>query len=362
VATFRSDSAYSDGRHPDSVEFTNAREDARRRDFTLNGLFYDPISSQVFDYVHGREDLRKGVVRAIGNPRRRFDEDYLRLLRAVRFAAVLNFEIESATWEAIRESAAHIAYVAAERIFAELDKMVQSPGADRAVLLLRDSGLLGHIIPELAENVGVQQPAQFHPEGDVFMHTVKALSLLRNPSQVCAWATLLHDVGKVDTLTYADRIRFNNHARVGARKARRVLSRLRAPRNLIEKVYICIDNHMHFIDVQRMRLSNLKKFLARPTIDDELELHRADCLSSHGNCDNIDYLLKKRDEIGIEAMRPEPLVRGRDLLTLGFRPGPEFGEILDQVYELQLEERIGSKDEALTWIRQHYLPSTRDAR
>lgn len=360
VATFRSDIGCSDGRHPDQVEFTNAREDARRRDFTINGLFYDPMTEQVIDYVHGMDDLQAEIVRAIGNPARRFQEDYLRLLRAVRFAASLGFTIEPATWKAMCQSARGIERIAAERVFIELDKMIRAAGADRALLLLQQSGILQYVLPELAETVDIPQPKQFHPEGTVFMHTVKAISYLDQPSQVCAWATLLHDIGKVDTLTYADRIRFNNHARVGARKARYVLRRLRAPRYLIDAVYTCIDNHMHFIDVQRMKLSNLKKFLARSTIDDELELHRVDCLSSHGNCDNLDYLQQKREEIGREAVKPAPFIKGRDLLALGFSPGPTLGRILDEVYELQLEERVTTRDEALAWVRQHYLPPQRD--
>lgn len=352
VATFRSDVGIADGRHPERVVYSTAEQDARRRDFTINGLFYDPVEDKVLDYVGGRRDLQEGIIRSIGDAEQRFREDYLRLLRAVRFSARFSFSIEPYTWKSIVHHAPAIIKVSQERIFQELTKMLTGPNPRLAMQLLYDCGLMAHVLPEVNTLAGVEQPPEFHPEGDVLEHTLLALEKLHSePSTVTAWSTLLHDIGKPSTKTVEDRIRFNNHHHVGAQMARRVLRRLRAPRRLIEEVSDCIDNHMNWMNVTRMRLSTLKKFLARPTIEDELELHRVDCLSSHGDLQNYYFIKEKQKEFAEESLRPQPLLGGKDLIELGFTPGPRFGEILDAVYEQQLEEHITTKEQAIDWVK-----------
>jgi putative nucleotidyltransferase with HDIG domain len=352
VATFRSDLGIGDGRHPEKVVFSDARQDALRRDFTINGMFYDPRSDTLLDYVSGRADLQAKVIRAIGDPVLRFKEDYLRLLRAIRFAARFEFTIEESTWQAIRENAAHITEISAERIFAELTKMLQQPHPDRAVTLLAESGLLQRVLPEVADCIGVEQPPEFHPEGDVFTHTVKLLGFLGpNPSAVLAWSALLHDIGKKPTMRLTDRIRFNGHDQVGAAMARELLRRLKASNELIDSAEACIDNHMNFINVKVMRLATLKKFLSRPTIEDELTLHRADCLASHGNLDNFSFVKNALQEFARERLKPAPFLRGEDLIDLGLKPGPLFGKILQEAYDLQLDEKLSSRVEALEHIK-----------
>lgn len=350
VATFRADRGIADGRHPKEVTFSDAETDAQRRDFTINGLFYDPLKKKIIDYVQGRKDLEKGIIRTIGSPQLRFKEDYLRLLRAVRFAARFSFTIEPDTWKALRQNAVNITQISQERIFQELNKMLMGPNSDKALSLLEESGLLSIILPEVHALKGVEQPHAFHPEGDVLNHTIKTLSYLHNPSQIMAWSALLHDIGKPATQSHADRIRFNNHSRVSSTMAKDVLLRLKSSRSLINRVYECIDNHMNFINVTRMRLSTLKKFLSRPTFKDELELHRADCLASHGNIENFEFLKKKKKEIDKINLRPEPLIKGKDLIELGFEPGPLLGKILNRTYELQLDEKIHTSEEAKAWI------------
>jgi tRNA nucleotidyltransferase/poly(A) polymerase len=305
VATFRSDIGTDDGRHPSHIVFTDAKHDAQRRDFTINGMFYDPLTDKVLDYVSGKEDLAAKVVRAIGDPALRFKEDYLRLLRAVRFAARFDFAIEDATWDAVKANAAGIAGISRERIFAEFDRTLSKPNPDRAFRLLAESGLLGRTIPEVADLIGVEQPAEFHPEGDVFTHTIKALGLMGpDPSPILSWSVLLHDIGKKTTMRVTDRIRFNNHDQAGAAMAEALLERLHAPGSLIGAVVACIDNHMNFMNVTAMRLSTLKKFLSRPTIADELELHRTDCLASHGNLDNYHFVKTKLEAFALEQLKP----------------------------------------------------------
>ena len=350
VATFRADIGISDGRHPQKVEFSDAETDAQRRDFTINGLFYDPLKKEVIDYVNGRADLEKGVIRTIGKPQLRFKEDYLRLLRAIRFAARFSFTIESDTWKSLKRNAKNITHVSMERIFQELTKMLIGPSPDKALSLLEKSGLLKVILPEVHALKGVEQPAVFHPEGDVLNHTIKTMSYLRKPSHTLAWSALLHDIGKPATQSRTDRIRFNNHSRISAVMAKKALLRLKSSRALIKGVYDCIDNHMSFINVTRMRLSTLKKFLSRPTFNDELELHRADCLASHGNIENYEFLKRKKKEIDTKDLRPKPLIRGKDLIELGFEPGPLFGNIINKMYALQLDEKIKTHNEARAWI------------
>jgi len=355
VATFRSDIGIKDGRHPSHIVYSDPKNDALRRDFTINGIFYDPLNDAILDYVGGGDDIKGKRIRAIGEPRQRFEEDYLRLLRAIRFAARFDFAIEQATWDAIVENIKGIVNISPERIFAELDKMLQQPHPDRALVHLHNSKLLPLILPEVENLAGIEQPVEFHPEGDVFVHTVKVLEHLpHKPPSILGWSALLHDIGKPATMVMADRIRFNNHHRVGAELAITILRRLRAPNWLTEGVYACVDNHMNFMNVTRMRLSTLKRFLSRPTIEDELELHRADCLASHGDLENYYFIKLKLDELAVEEIKPPPLLTGKDLIAEGLKPGPAFGEILNEVYDLQLEEQVTTKEEGLEYVRKHW--------
>lgn len=352
VATFRSDIGINDGRHPANIVFTDSRHDAQRRDFTINGLFFNPISQQVIDYIDGKRDIAAGVIRAIGNPKLRFSEDYLRMLRAIRFAARFNFSIEAATWQSMSELVAKITVISVERIFTELDKMFRGPNPKNALDLLDKSGLLAHILPEVAALKGVEQPLEYHPEGDVFEHIKKALTLLPpNPSSVLAWSVLLHDIGKPPTMILADRIRFNNHDKVGSNMVKRLLKALHTSNELLEGVYACTDNHMNFVNVQKMRLSTLKKFLSRATIVEELELHRIDCLASHGQLDNYFFLQEQLATFRQETLKPDPLLHGKDLIAMGFKPGPLFSEILTAIYDLQLEETITNYPEAIAAVK-----------
>jgi len=353
VATFRSDDAYVDGRRPSAVHFGSPEEDARRRDFTINGLFFDPIADQIIDFVDGRADIERKLVRTIGEPRERFTEDKLRLLRCVRFAANLGYEIETATFDTVKEMAAQITVVSAERIRDELVKILTRANAGRGLELLDASGLLHEILPEIAAMKGVEQPAEFHPEGDVFKHTRLMLdSLPANPSLVLAFAVLLHDVGKPPTFVRApDRIRFNEHDRIGAEMTENILRRLRFSNDEIEKIVLCVREHMKFQFVKEMRTAKLKRLMARPTFPDELELHRIDCASSHRNLENYEFLKAKAAEMPPEVLKPQPLLTGHDLLALGLKPGPLVGQILHEVEELQLEERLKSRAEALEFAR-----------
>lgn len=357
VATFRSDTGISDGRHPADIEYTDAQNDALRRDYTINGLFFDPRTEKILDHVGGMNDIASGTIRAIGDPELRFREDYLRMLRAVRFAARFDFSIEAQTWSEICRQAPSIKRISVERIFAELDKMLCSHNQQHALDLLDQSGLLPLVLPEVAALKGVEQPPQYHPEGDVFEHTKKALSLLGpHPSSMLAWSVLLHDIGKPSTMVRADRVRFNNHDQAGMEMAREVLRRFHTSNAFIDGVAACVGNHMNFMQVKNMRLGTLKKFLSRPTIDTEMELHRIDCLASHGNCDNLVFLAQELERLKSERLKPSPFLRGRDLVDLGFKPGPRIGEILASLYEMQLEEEISTKEEALDRVRKGYSP------
>ncbi|MBD3420308.1 MAG: HD domain-containing protein [Chitinivibrionales bacterium] len=353
VATFRSDIGIKDGRRPEKVVFTSAQEDAQRRDFTINGLFYDPVKCKILDFVNGREDLRAGNIRAIGDPARRFDEDYLRLLRAIRFSARFGFSIEAHTWTCLCTSRNGITRISAERIYQELTRMLLGPLPSRAFSLLRESGLLALILPEVHALGGVEQPGRFHPEGDVWEHTLHALDNLQSPTLIAAWAVLLHDIGKPPTISQTDRIRFNNHASVGAHMSETVLKRLKAPGEVIKKVAACIRHHMNFMHVQKMKVSTLKRYLARPTIEDELKVHYADCMSSHRKLDNYYYLKKQQAQLSREQIQPSPLISGNDLIVLGLKPGPHFRKILDAAYDRQLEGILATTEEALAWVRQY---------
>jgi len=361
VATFRSDIGYSDGRHPDEVRFSrDPREDVARRDFTINGMLLDPLGAQtpgeVLDFVGGRRDLEAGIIRTIGDPERRFGEDKLRMLRAVRFAARFEYTIELATFAAMQRLAPQIEVVSRERVRDELNRMLTEGQARRAFLLLDESGLLKHVLPEISAMKGVEQPAEFHPEGDVFVHT---LLLLENLPQPCpltlAWGALLHDVGKPPTFRVApDRIRFDNHAEVGVKMAEEICRRLRFSNDETEQILALVDNHMRFGHVSRMKESTLKRFLRMPAFDEHLALHRADCLASHRNLGTYEFIRQKRAEIPVEKMSPSPLVTGEDLIAEGHVPGPRFREILSAVEDAQLEGRLNARDAALEFVRREF--------
>ncbi len=361
VASFRADGVYIDGRRPENVRFTTAREDAERRDFTVNGMFYDPLAGggagEIIDYVGGQADLDRRVLRAIGDPAARFAEDRLRMLRAVRLGSSLGFGIDPATWQALTDAAPHIHAVSPERIRDELVKIFTASTRLAGWDLLDTSGLMREVLPELEALKGVDQPPQFHPEGDVFVHTRLVLSMLpTEPVSVpLAFGTLLHDIGKPPTMRIdqADggRIRFNGHEHVGAEMTERVMRRLRFSNDEIESTVELVRNHMAFKDVQRMRVAKLKRFLARPWIDDELTLHRADCLGSHAMVDNWEFLLTKRQEFAHEPLIPKPFVTGTDLIALGLKPGPAFKEILEAAQNRQLEGTFPDREAALVWLR-----------
>lgn len=349
VATFRQDGAYLDGRHPTQVSFASPEEDACRRDFTINGLFYDPIQQRVIDYVKGKEDLRNKVIRAIGDPRKRFQEDHLRLFRAIRFAAELDFEIEPVTWSALCEMVETTRTLSLERVRDELIKCFTGANPLKAFDLLDQSGLFKIWLPEIETLKGVEQPPQFHPEGDVFVHVRLMVSYLKYPSLTLAFSVLLHDIAKPATFKVdaTGRIRFNEHETIGARMAEKIMQRLRFSNQQIEAVSTCVANHMAFKDVPNMRLSTLKRFLARPHIEEELKLHRIDCLCSHGSLDIYEFLLKKQEELGQEEIKPPPLVKGNDLIALGLPPGRELGNVLHQLEDEQLEGKLVDRETAL---------------
>jgi len=352
VATFRSDLEYRDGRRPEGVHFErNPREDALRRDFTINGLFLEPGSGEVLDYVGGREDLRNRVIRAIGDPEVRFREDHLRLLRAVRFAARLGFTIEPRTMEAMRELAPSILRVAPERVRDELIRILTEGGARYGFELLDASGLLEQVLPEIAAMKGVEQPPEFHPEGDVWTHTLMMLESLDHPTPALAIGVLLHDVGKPSTFRVAERIRFDGHVEAGVRIGRQILNRLRFSNDDCEQILALIDNHMKFADVNRMRESTLKRFLRLPKFEEHLELHRLDCLNSNGRLETWQMLRKRLEETPPEVLKPAPLISGRDLIEAGYRPGPKFRRALAAVEDAQLEGRIQSREDAMELAR-----------
>jgi poly(A) polymerase len=358
VATFRSDDAYIDGRHPTAVHFSSPEEDAQRRDFTINGMFYDPVAEKVIDLVGGRADIDAKLVRAIGDPTRRFTEDRLRMLRAVRFATTLGYEIEKATWEALVANASSINQISAERIRDELVRIFLSPERVRGWDLLDSSGLMRAILPELEAMKGVLQPEQFHPEGDVFVHTRLMLHLLPEEVSVpLVFAVLFHDVAKPVTATVdkTGRIRFNDHDRIGAHMTEAIMRRLRFSGAEIEATVEMVRQHMVFKDAPNMRVAKLKRFMARPTFGEELELHRVDCESSHRMLDNYEFLLRKREEFANEPIIPPPLVRGDDLIALGLKPSPKFGEILEAVETRQLEGTLRTREEALEWVKREYF-------
>jgi len=357
VATFRSDVGYSDGRHPDHVVYANsAKEDVRRRDFTINGLLMDPATLEVLDFIDGRADLSAGIVRAIGDPRARFAEDKLRMMRAVRFAARFGFQIEPETLVAAQALAPQVTQVSPERLREELTKLLTEGAARPGFELLDDTGLLTVVLPDVARMKGVEQPPQFHPEGDVWIHTRMMLEKLPpNCSPTLAWGVLLHDVGKPPTFAAANgpgtRIRFDGHVEVGARMAERICRELRFSNDDTEQIETLVANHLRFKDVRQMRQATLKRFVRLPRFEEHLELHRLDCLSSHGSLDAYEFVRDFLAKTPPEQVRPPRLVTGDDLKEMGMPPGPRFKEILLAVEEAQLDGRFSDRESALEFAR-----------
>jgi len=363
VATFRSDVGYTDGRHPDEVVYAkSAEEDVKRRDFTINALLLDPETNEILDYVGGRKDLAAGIIRAIGNPALRFAEDKLRMLRAVRFAARFRYAIEAATFTAIVKAAPQIHEVSAERLRDELTKILTEGAARRGFELLDETRLLDQLLPEISRMKGVEQPPQFHPEGDVWTHTLMMIGALpAGGSPTLAWGVLLHDVGKPPTFTPpsgpGDRIRFDEHAEVGTRMVEEICHRFRFSNDDTAQIMALVANHMRFKDVPQMKASTLKRFVRQDRFDEHLELHRLDCTSSHGHLDNYELVRNFVANTPPEQVRPARLVTGSDLIQMGFKPGPPFHEILDAVEEAQLNGKITTREEAVRLIEQEFKPT-----
>ncbi len=353
IATFRTDGSYKDGRRPEKVVFSSPEEDAQRRDFTINGLFENPQSGEIIDYVGGLNDLKSKTLRAIGDPQKRFQEDALRLLRAVRFSTTLQFPLEQITHSAIQENAQLLTKISPERIRDEFSKIITSPNRRHGLQLLVETSLIEHFLPEIYPLIGCEQPPQWHPEGDVFTHTSIMLDMLAPsaPLTLCL-ATLLHDIAKPPTQTRDPdgRIRFNGHDSLGAEMAREILTRLRYPNATIRDVEHLVRRHMQFMNVQQMRQAKLKRFMSVPTFDLEMELHRVDCASSNGFTDNYEFLDKKMLEFAAEPLIPVPFITGRDLIAAGLKPGPVFKEILETIQTEQLENRLQNRQAALDYL------------
>jgi poly(A) polymerase len=359
VATFRSDGVYADGRHPGEVRYAqNPQEDVQRRDFTINGLLYDPLSDQVLDYVGGQADIHARRLRTIGDPSERFREDHLRMLRAVRFSARFGFEVEPAVLAAIRRLAPHILAVSAERVRDELTKILTEGPARRGFELLDESGLLVEILPEVKRLQGVQQPPEFHPEGDVWIHTLLMLERLREPTPTLSFGVLLHDVGKPPTFSIHERIRFDNHVEVGAKMAERICGRLRLTARQTERIVELVRHHLRFKDFPRMRRSTQLRFLRMEGFEEHLELHRLDCLASHRDLSNYEMARRVLEDTPQAQIKPAPLLGGSDLIAQGYRPGPIFKEILRAVEDAQLENRVHTRAEALLLVQEQF-PITR---
>jgi poly(A) polymerase len=350
IATFRTDGDYGDGRRPDSVTYTTAEEDALRRDFTVNALFQDPFSGEVLDYVNGRADLDKKIIRAVGDASKRFKEDHLRLLRAIRFSAQLDFAIEPNTYAAIKENSDLLHTISPERIRNELERIVTQPRASQAFRDLLDAGLLDAVVPELKEAVGCEQPPEFHPEGDVFVHTMLLLDQFESPTFTLAMAGLLHDIGKPRTQTFEDRIRFNQHESVGAEMAAEICQRLRISNDDREVIVWLVSQHMRIAAMPEMRESKRKRLVREPGFPELLELLRADSLACWGNLDTWNWIKDYAENLEPEAIRPEPLVNGRDLIERGHQPGPLFKEILQTIEDAQLEGELNSREDALAML------------
>jgi poly(A) polymerase len=360
VATFRSDDVYEDGRHPSRIHYSTAREDVFRRDFTINGLLMDPDTGDIIDYVNGRFDIDNKIVRTIGNPEKRFREDYLRLLRAVRFAANLHFDLEPATQDAVKREASNIRHISVERIREELNKILTRGGARRGFELMMQTDILQNILPEICRLKGVEQPPRFHPEGDVWQHTLKMLELLpadgEREKNIClAWGTLLHDVGKALTRSEDEKgVHFYGHVQQGEIIADTIMQRLKFSRMQRETVVNLIRQHMVFMNVRKMRPGRLKRFLRMPDFDLHLELHRLDCLASHGMLDNYEFCREQLQILALDDLHPPRLLTGNDLIAMGFTPGKIIKDILLAVEEEQLEGRIQSAEQAINYVRNRW--------
>jgi poly(A) polymerase len=355
VATFRAEADYQDGRRPEKVVFSNAEADAQRRDFTVNGLFYDPITEKLHDWVGGEKDLRAKIIHTIGVPEERFAEDHLRLLRAIRFAAQLGFEIEPQTFAAVKKLAPKIELISAERVRDELIKLFSPPHAGRGLVLLRDSRLLPGILPELIATLLCEQSPDYHPEGTVFEHIRLMLEKLPpGASPSLPWAVILHDIAKPATAerdAATGAIHFYGHEKVGAELAERVLQRLRFPKKQIVEIVTCVRNHMQFKDVKQMRKATLRRLLLRDTFPLELELHRLDCLGSHGNLEHYEFLVAQAEELKKQPTIRPRLLSGGDLIKLGMEPGPALGVLLDEIREKQLQDELKTPREAKAWAK-----------
>lgn len=353
IATFRTDGSYKDGRRPDSVIFSTPEEDAQRRDFTINGLFEDPVTGQIIDHVGGMADLDARLIRAIGDAEQRFQEDALRLLRAIRLSTTLSFPIEPLTLAAIQSNAHLLDKISPERIRDEFSKIIASPNRRQGLELLVESGLISHFMPEVMPLIGCEQPPQWHPEGDVYVHTSIMLEILEAdaPLTLCL-AVLLHDIAKPPTQTTDPdgRIRFNGHDALGAEMAETILTRLKYPNAVIRDVVHMVSRHMQFMNVKQMRKAKLKRFMSEPTFPQEMELHRVDCASSNGFTDNYEFLNEKSDEFATEPLIPPPLITGKDLIEKGLQPGPRFKEILEEIQTEQLENRLSTREEAMAFL------------
>jgi len=355
VATFREESDYSDKRRPDTVLYTsNVKNDIKRRDFTINGLLYDPLTGSVIDYCDGLKDIQDKVLRTIGEPKERLAEDYLRILRGIRFANHLSFSIHKDTELAMRLKVKNIKEISIERIRDEITSILSGNRPGEGLKLLDDFGVLEEVIPELIEMKGVQQPPDFHPEGDVFVHTCLALDMLKDEREKgveLLYGTLFHDIGKPDTYTVTDRIRFNRHEYVGAIKAQKICKRLKFSKKQTELICSLVKEHMKFGNIKDMKLSTFKKFVSMDSFNQHLRLHKADCLASHGDLSLLEYTQSKIIEIQSEPKLPQPLINGNDLLSIGLKPGPSFKEILAKVFDEQLEGNIKNKQQGMILVR-----------
>lgn len=354
VATFRKDGKYLDHRHPEWVDYGTMEEDARRRDLTINALYLDPVSGEVRDFSTGRADLKDRLLRCVGDPRERFREDALRLVRAIRFAARLGFEIEHETWLAIRELAPLIEYISPERQREELTRIFLHPSAKRGLELLDASGLLHWVLPEIEALKGVEQGKRYHPEGDVFVHTSLVLHHVEPRTVETVWAALLHDVAKPATFardTETGAISFYEHQRIGAEMARVILEKFKFSNDEIDTICALVARHMMFMTVEKMNRGTLRKFIGAPTIESDLALHRADCLGSNGLLDYWEFTRARMAEFAAEPVLPPPLINGHDLMAMGIPPGPTLGKLLAQVRDLQLNDELKTAEEALAWVR-----------
>jgi poly(A) polymerase len=356
VASFRHDGPYLNGRRPSHVRYGSLQEDIRRRDFTINGMVYDPLEDRVIDWVEGRKDLEAKHIRAIGDPRARFEEDRLRMIRAIRFAASLHFAVEERTFEAIRQLAPTITLISWERIGEEMTRILTEGGAKEGFELLDGVSLLNVLLPEVEAMKGVEQSPDYHPEGDVFIHTMLTLSHLDAATETLAYGCLLHDVGKpVCIRREGERVTFYGHTEKGAEMAVEILKRLKRSRTVWERVAYLVRNHLRHIQAPNMRLSTLKRFLGEEGFDELLELTRIDALAANGDLQYYQFCKQRRAELKEEEIHPEPLLRGRDLIAMGLSPGPTFHEILKQVEEAQLGGELSTREEALEWVRKNYV-------